>query len=412
MLGVVLIGTIGGTAQLNRNDSSDAKTTSPASTDNTKKSPDNRELKSVTTTEADKYKLIFPILYEGRIRKTGEKHPYITTDRERVSILEEFNRVGAQGYRFIAADHNYSTAVVRLDEGRYRYDGFSTFTTTLYSKIGFYEKQPLLAAEKFQLINNSMTYGLCTSDDAAAWGEDCIYYDFFLYEKEDAAKASPEMSSFVTLGGFRRSAEGEMDAEIKQKMADGFLPVAAFSIYEIWLRKTPDPAALRAAPPEIRAIRSVRSRQHLTDKINDLARQGFRIGIITNGLALMYRHKGETAPVEYQWIGARKKKFESNLAEMAARGAVYRATYPNSYGEKETLIMEMPLTAPAKKREYKVLSFEFTVKPHGDGTLRRILTPEAEANAKTLNRLAQAGYVVRDVFYTGKVSVLMEREVN
>jgi len=376
-----------------------------------KKSTPGSGSKSDSASQDDKYKLIFPVFYEGGIGKGFENpRPNITTDREMVSVFEELNRVGAEGYRFVAANNNYSAVVVKLDEGRYEYRSIITSSRNLYEKIGFSKNHELLAGQKFQFINNSMTFGYCLNV-AVEDPEDCHYEDLFLYEKENNGKLSPPMSGFVSIGGFRQSPEAEMEAEIKEKMANGFLPVAAFSIYEIWLRKTADPDALRADVPEIKAVRSVRSRQHLSGKINDLARQGFRLGIITSGLAIMYRHQKETATAAYVWLGARKKNFEKDLAELAALGAIYRATYPNNFGEKETLVFEVPQAAPVKKREYKVLRFDFTAKPNGDGTLRRVLTPESEENLKTLNQLARENFIVCDVFYTGKVSLLLEREI-
>lgn len=367
--------------------------------------------KSDIKTDSEIYRLIFPLRYSGDISKSYEQPRLnITTSQARASFMQELNRAGAEGYKFVAADHNYSAALVKLDEGKYEYQSFETESNYLYSKNGFNDNHEKLIGQGFHFLQHSMLLGYCRTP-ANSFLDECEYQDLFLYEKEKNGKSPLPYSLFGSIGGWKNSPELEMGREVSEKMADGYLPVAAFSAFEILLQKTADVDALLADLPEIKVVRSLLWRKHLSGKVNELAQQGFRMAVSNSGIFIMYRHKGETALVKYVWLPTGKKNFEPELAKLTAQGGIYRATYPTDNGDKKTLLIEVPQNADANKREYKVLPFDFTVKPNGDGTLTRILTPEAEANVKTMNRLAREGYVVRDVFYTGKVSVLMEREV-
>lgn len=365
--------------------------------------------------DADKYKLVFstsPIEHSvGKSVKNIHKWYVQYTDKKDLeNFIEQLNIFGAQGYKFVAATNTFATGLVRLDEGQYEYRGFETEGVNLYAKSGFTEGNKRLAAQGFRYRLNSMTNGLCIQNKDVAWEEDCYYEDFFLFEKEKNGKPPLPMSGFVSIGNTRGRPEADMTGEIKEKMADGFLPVAAFSIYEIWLQKNVDIDALLDDPPEIKAVRSIRSGGYLKDKINDWARQGFRLAIITNGLAIMYRRQNETAPAKYVWLEARKKNFEKNLNEMAAQGAIYRATYPGTYGEKRTLIMEVPANSGEKKRDYKLLQFDLEYKQNADGTITRHLTDPSKDVEKKLNKLANEGFVVRDMlYYDNQFCILLER---
>ena len=370
----------------------------------------------IIASDADEYKLVFstsPIDRSG-VKSAKNIHKWYVQyadKKDSENVVEQLNVLGAQGYKFIAATNTFAAGLVRLDEGQYEYQGFRTESSYLYDKPGFTEENERLAAQGFHFRLNSMTYGICDQDKDLSWMMDCYYNDFFLFEKEKNGKPPLPMSGFVSIGGIRGSPEADMTGEIKEKMVDGFLPVAAFSFHEIWLQKQTDTDALLDDAPEIKAVRSTRSAGYLRGKINEWASQGFRLGIITNGLAIMYRRQNEAVPAKYVWLEARKKNFEKTLNEMAAQGAAYRATYPGTYGEKKTLIMETPLNPGEKKRNYKLLQFDFEYKQNADGTITRHLTEASKDVVKNLNKLANENFVVRDMlYYDGQFCILLERE--
>ena len=397
-------------AQSGRNISDLQKANPSTPENNSTKSSDKSASKSVIDSNADKYKLIFPIRYEGDISsgKTYEKL-HLTTGDSRLSFLEELNRVGADGYKFVAADHNYFAGLVKLDEGQYEYRHFETASNYLYAKSGFKDNHESLVRQGFRFVQHSMLLGYCDTPENS-FLEECNYQDLFLYEKEKNEKPPLPYSMFGSIGGWKKSPELEMGREIGEKMADGYLPIAAFSAFEILLQKTSESDALLADLPEIKMVRWLLWRKHLISKVNELAQEGYRLGVSTNGIVIMYRHRTDTVPVSYVWLQTNKKNFEKELAKLEAQGAINRATYPSDYGDKETLIFEVPQNTSAKKHEYKVLRFNFEIKQNSDRTLSRKLTPESEETLKTLNKLAQDGFIARDVFFSDKTSVLLERE--
>lgn len=374
------------------------------------------ETSRIIASDADEYKLVFPTnpIDRSAIKSVKNIHKWYvqyTDKKDRENIVEQLNGLGAQGYKFIAATNTFAAGLVRLGEGQYEYQDFRTESTNLYAKLGFTEENERLAAQGFHYRLNSMTYSICTEGKDIAWEHDCYYEDFFLFEKEKNGKPPLPMSGFISIGTTKGSPEADMTGEIKEKMVDGFLPVAAFSVYEIWLQKQADTDALLDDAPEIKAVRSIRSAGHLKGKINEWASQGFRLAIITNGLAIMYRRQNETAPAKYVWLEARKKSFEKELNEISAQGAIYRATYPGTYGEKRTLIMEAPLNPGEKKRDYKLLQFDFEYKQNADETITRHLTEASKDVVKNLNKLANEGFVARDMlYYDGQFCILLERE--
>ena len=250
--------------------------------------------------DADPYRLVFPLRYSGDISKSYEK-PHLTTSQSRASFMEELNRFGAQGYKLVAADHNYSAALVKFDEGQYEYRHFETESSYLYSKNGFKNNHEILIGQGFRFVQHSMLLGYCETPENS-FLEECEYQDLFLYEKEKNGKPPLPYSMFGSIGGWKKSPELEMGREIGEKMADGYLPIAAFSAFEILLQKTSESDALLADLPEIKVVRSLLWRKHLSGKVNELAQEGYRLGMSTNGILIMYRHRTDTVPVSYVWL--------------------------------------------------------------------------------------------------------------
>ena len=147
-------------------------------------------------------------------------------------------------------------------------------------------------------------------------------------------------------------------------------------------------------------------------KVAQLAKQGYRLALVNNGIAVMYLTPGAVKPCSYVWLEAKKKDFETQLAQLQARGAVYRMTYPSSEGIENKLIFEQTAAGDGMRREYKVLKFEFQyVANSAEKKVHRDLTPASKETLKLMNALAGKGFVVRDLFISDEVSVLLERSL-
>ena len=148
----------------------------------------------------------------------------------------------------------------------------------------------------------------------------------------------------------------------------------------------------------------------LEDKVNDLAKQGYRLVLLNNGIAVMYRRSDSATPVLYIWLDTNKKDFEKQLTQLQAGGAVYRMTYPNREGNKNKLVFEQSAVDNGERLEYKVLKFEFEeLDDRAENKVQIDLTPSSKETVKLMNSLARQGFVVRDLLSSDKVSVLLER---
>jgi len=147
-----------------------------------------------------------------------------------------------------------------------------------------------------------------------------------------------------------------------------------------------------------------------------LARQGYRLALTYNLIAVMYRYRDNTTPVSYIWLDSRKRKsFDQELARLQDSGAIYRMVYPDIYGIEHTLIFEQPAVNVSKRREYKVLKIELQeTENFADQKVDFDLAPSSKETIKTLNSLVKEGFAVRDLFVSedlvaNKASILLER---
>ena len=114
----------------------------------------------------------------------------------------------------------------------------------------------------------------------------------------------------------------------------------------------------------------------------------------------------------FQLSTHKKKDFEEQLARLQARGTVYRMTYPTGEGIESKLIFEQSAVGDGRRREYRVLKFEFQfVANAAEKKVHKDLTPASKETVKLMNTLAREGFVVRDLFISDQVSVLLERSL-
>ena len=132
----------------------------------------------------------------------------------------------------------------------------------------------------------------------------------------------------------------------------------------------------------------------------------------------MYRRPNDHNPVSYEWLNAKKKNFDKELARIQASGAVYRLVYRDPYLGNQ-LVFERQTNSQTRSSEYRALKLSFKLlgppiqKGIRDPNARVDLTPESKENVKLINDLARQGFVVRDLFMpelnSKSVSVLLER---
>lgn len=124
----------------------------------------------------------------------------------------------------------------------------------------------------------------------------------------------------------------------------------------------------------------------------------------------MYRNKDNATPITYFWVKAKGKALEENLATLQKSGAVYRMIYRDDHDSGHRLVFEQKKGGDGSRHDYRVLKFEFQFTENAKEKRVYVdLTPSSKETIKTLNRLAMEGFVVRDLFLSDKVSVLLER---
>jgi len=375
----------------------------------------------------DEYVLIFPTSYEGSLRKRFANVNRVIQTLS-ASLVEQLNKSGGRGYKLVSivtGEAGYPISIVpvgitRFDEGRYEYQQFQTTSDLFFVKSAFEEKYAEFSKEGFCIVAHSLLYTSCepafVGDRGLGIpdiGEKCESRDLFLLEKEKSARRPTHHVLLSSVPGWRGHPSVEMATQIKEKLAQGFYPSEILSKFEILLEQTEKNDDLLTSKPDVEVIRSslgLRDDAIVKKEVNKLALQGYRLALVNNEIALMYRRTNRDTPVTYIWLDAKKKDFENQLAKLQESGASYRMTYPNRQGDKEKLIFEQRLIDNGERREYKVLKFQFQETENAAQNKVQIdLTPVSKETVKLMNSLVAKGFIVRDLFVSDKVSVLLER---
>jgi len=399
----------------------------PAPSAESPKQPEARP-KFVPDPDADKFKLVFPISYGKKLYKDPAKNRKEKKEREkeieranenipvsyRNSFIDDLNKAGERGYRLTALGSPL-VAIVRLGAVQYEYAWFETTSKFNIFKAGLEEKYAELAGQGYTVVDRNFLGGVCESEPSDSMFINlfpCIYRDLFILERTKGV----ETPSQFKLASHEPSwselwPDAPLTRQINESMGWGFDPILALSKCEVLLQRNTDKGEF---PPEGTEVKVVT--RNVKKKVNELARQGYRLALIHNQVAVMRRSLDTTAPVSYIWLDSLKKKtFERDLARLQDGGAIYRMTYPDSEGAEYELIFEQPSVDDGKRREYKVLNVEFQETENFVGQKMDIdLTPSSKETIKTLNSLVREGFVVRDLFVseylaTNKASILLER---
>lgn len=203
----------------------------------------------------------------------------------------------------------------------------------------------------------------------------------------------------------------ELEKQIDEKIAEGFYPVNVFSAFEVLLEKAVNKEELLSDKPDVKIVRTSWGKNDLEQKVNKLAKEGYRLAMTNYRIAVMYRNS-ETSqvPVSYIWLKANSKNFEKELIKIQGKGATYRTTYPDNKGRKNILIFEQKLKDDGKRSEFRILKFEFEFKENQ--TEKRVyidLTPLSKETVKQMNELAKDGFEVKDLFEGKEICLILER---
>jgi len=213
--------------------------------------------------------------------------------------------------------------------------------------------------------------------------------------------------------GLKARMARELTAKVKENLVDGFYPTAVFSAWEMLLTHAENSDDL-TDNPDVQVVTSFDVR----GRVNDLAKQGYRLVLINKRAAVMYRRGPMATPLTYISLKVSDKRFDEQLAKLQESGAIYRMTYTGDSGVEDQLMFEQGPAADGQRYEYKVLDFEFQVEDlaPGQGGKQEVcidLTASSKDTMKLLNSLAKQGFIVRDLFipreWMTKVSVLLER---
>jgi len=375
-------------------------------------SPNRGETKRsfVSARNADTYKLVFPT------------RPGLD------SFSEQLNKAGEQGYKLTSAVYRWHlksastkteyavpVGILKLDEVQHEYAWFETASTSVFAITGFEQKYGELSKRGFRLVDFLIDPS-CKYGNVIVLDEGCELHHLFLLEREKGVDKPKQfiLASSPPRPGFKTRMPAELTAQIKENLVDGFYPSAVFSAWEILLTQKGNSDDL-TDNPDVRVVTSFDIRK----RVNDLAKQGYRLVLINKRAAVMYRPGQTVTPLTYISLKVKDKRFDEQLAKLQESGAVYRMTYTGDSGVKDQLMFEQGLVADGQRREYKLLNFEFQVvedlklRNGVENEVHIDLTAASKETMKQLNALATEDFVVRDLFVSDivsdKVSVLLER---
>jgi len=354
--------------------------------------------KFVPDPNAEKYRLVFATRYRGRFDYRDADELALIRRSAFDNFAEGLNKSGVEGYRVVTSLKG-DPAVVALGTEQFEYAWTETASPDEFNKRGFAGSYAQLSKKGFLLAAHAFLYGYCQT----LFADRCDYRDFFLFERRKGDEAPREHTTVDTeRGEWRRKGATREEAltdGVNAKRAEGFYPAHFLSKSEIVLEREPPVPALAETGTEVRVVRSSTfwESDDLPKKVNELARQGYRLALADYEIAVMYRRAGQAAPLGYVWLKSSKKDFEGELARLQASGSVFRMTYPDSEGRRRALVFEQG--AGAARREYRVLRFELQTREDDSGQfLETALAPASVDAQKELNRLAAEGFAVLALF--------------
>lgn len=346
------------------------------------------------------------------------------------SFVDQLNKSSEEGYRLKTSTYGYQyllgssyyipVGILQSDETQFEYASFEVIGTLFFAISGFEPKYAEQSKKGFRLVDHFLENWVCdeqSSEDTIQMMPICATTYQFLLEREKGTNAPTDFVMAEATPTFKRNPGRTLGSAILEKWAEGFYPARILTNYQILLAHAEEKTDLQPEPLEVQVVNSSFLKP-VKKKIKTLAQQGFRLSVIAQECAVMYRRPNEQNPVSYTWLNAKNKKLEKELAKLQESGAVYRMVHRyQNFGNE--LVFERPTNGSTRTSEYRVLqlSFQLLDPPIRKGVnvpnARVDLTPEGKETVKLINDLARQGFVVRDLFMADfiskSVSVLLER---
>lgn len=349
--------------------------------------------------------------YPGRCSTFGEA---AALQRARSSIenfIGQVNKFGEQNYRLDTVYWgSYPVGFVKSAGKQYEYAWLESDSRFFSDKTGFDKEIKKFADRGFRIIEYKKLSRMCSYSSVyntmeSEQNQACSYVDAFLFEKEKSATDFPRQMLIRGDGGWSGTAGEKLTKQVNEKLSEGFFPVAAAPDFELLLEHSSEQAEFLAEKPELLVIESGKKK-----KINKLVKQGFRLELINDAMALMIRRKANTVPVSYVYLKTKNKNFAAEFAALTAKGAVYHTGIRNDYAGIETLVLEQSMEMPIRRREYKMLELDFTdVEKPVENRIETQLKLSAIESLKAVDELVKQGYKIREIFYLDKMTMLLER---
>jgi hypothetical protein len=362
----------------------------------------------------DEYRLVYPASCAATL-KTFKSEAEEVRHSKFDDFVAQLNRAGAEGYRltsFTYVNSGVPFGVVRRAGVAYEYAWLEMRDEAgwLRGPGGFEEKFAELSRRGFRLVDyalfdlycNPLSPSYTNAGDPTA--QTCASLYVFLLGREVGAVRPVR---FAVVGSHEEKLGLPAAAEVKRRLSEGLFPRQVFSGYEIWFEDGDEGDPRWAAGAEVELVWYDRSwwARDIMKRVNEAAKRGYRVGLTKWGTALMYR-QGDSAGFTYTWLRAKQKEFEKHLARLQASGAVYVTTYR----DEDELVFERRLADDGKRREYRVLNFEFTFREEVGGRVRIALAPQGLEALSTLRGLSREGFAVRDAFYPKTPALILERQ--
>ncbi len=339
----------------------------------------------VPVRNAPKYKLVFSAV------------------REFDDFVNQLNQNGEAGYRLKSAAYGWQKSdrknyfrrpvgLLQLDEGRYEYDWFQTTSYWFFGVDGFDAKYAELAKRGFRLVDHFYSGGTCEPGD-------CKIFDLFLLERTKDA-AQPREFRVAGLSPGRRM-KLDLTAELNEAVAAGFYPISLFSKFQVLL----ETLKFEDRPDEKPDIQWT----NLESKMKVLAKQGYRLAFMHDEAMVMYRYPGSDTPLQYVKLKVGKGDLEKRLKELGENGATFRTIYRDLHWSGEKLVLEQRMISDGSRRDLRALRFKFQLVEDIAGKAQIELSPPGKEALKTFNELISQGFVVRTLFGSDNVGVLLER---
>jgi hypothetical protein len=366
----------------------------------------------------DRFRLVYATGWDGPLRPGRDDADAVRHSRLN-NFVARLSEAGARGYRLLSVVNGWMpVAVVELGEAQYEYGWFETAVVArssgdvsrIYTRFqNQYAKQ---AGGGLRLSEHFVTERVCALFSTGIFRVDerCMFKDLYLLERPKGVERPRQVRLAVSFPGGRpgRASGDELTAQVSEGLTQGLRPAYVFSRFALLLEEAEGPRDASPGAAEYRLVSG--DGGDLEKRVNELARQGYRVHLANGGVVLMRRVAGEAAPAEYLWLDAREKSFAQRLAAAQEAGAVYRMTYPDDEWDESRLIFERALAGDGRRRDYKVFPVELQFDENvAEKKVTTALAPQASAALKEVERLLKDGYVVRDLFWADAPRLLLER---